>query len=236
MSRQLNLYFYGGVIFQNNIVENGSGIFITDYCTVVFDKTSNVTFINNSANHNGAAVFLNDHSHVRFSVMTFYYNKASNGTVYCKINSNMIFNGSCQVTFNSNSATHFGTAMYSLDNFHVAFARKSNVTFSYNVIPFSEKDGQVGGTMYSEAYGYISFEEKSIALFRNNITPLSAAIFLIYYSNISFIGKSLVTFNSNTAQICRTVTSALSSTITFNANTQVALNANTVSCTSSECE
>ena len=140
MSRQLNLYFNGDVIFQNNIAENGAGIFITDYCTAVFDKTSNV---NNSVNHNGAAIFLNDHSSVKFeqdSVVTFYYDKATNGTVYSKVYSNVIHNGSCQVTY-SNSATQFGTAIYSLDNSHVTFAGISNMTFSDNIIPFSDKDG-----------------------------------------------------------------------------------------------
>ena len=60
------VYVSGDVLFENNIAENGAGIYIIDVCTVIFEENSNVKFINNFVHHNGAAIYLTHHSNVIF--------------------------------------------------------------------------------------------------------------------------------------------------------------------------
>ena len=43
------IYLNEKVLFQNNTAENGAGIYIHDYSTAVFNKNSNVAFIQNAA-------------------------------------------------------------------------------------------------------------------------------------------------------------------------------------------
>ena len=92
--------------------------------------------MNNSAYHNGAAIFVNRHFNVIFeqsSVVTFNDNKASNGTVYCEASSNVTFKANCNVTFSSNSVTQYGAAIYSFDNSHVTLTENSKITFSNTI-------------------------------------------------------------------------------------------------------
>ena len=236
LSAHAKLNIKGEVAFDNNIAEYGAGIFIGDYSTVTFDQNSNAKFTNNSADHNGAAIFLNSHSNViiqQGSVVKFYYNKATNGTIYSKVNSNVIFIGNCEVKFNSNSATQYGAAIYSLDNSHVTFKGNSKVMFNNNniIIPFTNHDinQQLGGIIFSASHSYVSFEENSTTEFNNNIANFGAAILSSYYSNITFKDRSRVVFNSNIAQTCGTLTAALFSTISFSNNTNVTYYENTAS-------
>ena len=236
LSAHAKLNIKGEVTFNNNIAEYGAGIFIGDYSTVTFDPNSNVKFTNNSADHNGAAIFLNSHSNViiqQGSVVKFYYNKATNGTIYSKVNSNVIFMGNCEIKFKSNSVTQYGAAIYSLDNSHVTFKGNSKVTFNNNniIIPFTNHDinQQLGGIIFSASHSYVSFEENSTTEFNNNIANFGAAILSSYYSNITFKDRSRVVFNSNIAQTCGTLTAALFSTISFSNNTNVTYYENTAS-------
>ena len=45
-------------MFENNVAEDGAGIYISDHSTVMFGENSNTKFINNTVYHNGAAIFL----------------------------------------------------------------------------------------------------------------------------------------------------------------------------------
>ena len=200
------LYIHGKVSFENNVAENGAGIYISDHSTILFDKNSIVKYNNNYA---------------------------SNGTIYSVASSNVIFKENCEVTFSNNSATRYGAAIYSVDNSHITFTGYSEVTFSSNNVSISESnaDHQFGGTIFSEKNAHVYFEENSTTLFYNNIANFGAAIFSLYNSNITFKHNSLVKFINNTARCCGTLTSALFSTITFNDNTEVTFSANTVSYT-----
>ena len=60
------LYIAGEVLFENNVAENGAGISIIGASTVIFGENSNVTFVNNSVDYNGAAMYLEDHSYAIF--------------------------------------------------------------------------------------------------------------------------------------------------------------------------
>ena len=53
-----NIYLTGKVTFQHNTADNGAGIYITDNSSVVFSKSSDVMFIQNSATCKGGAIFL----------------------------------------------------------------------------------------------------------------------------------------------------------------------------------
>ena len=119
-----NVYLHGKVLFQNNIAENGAGIYISDHSTVVFGETSEVVFINHSANNSGGAVLLINHSNVIWDknyIVTFDNNKATNGVIYSVSSSNVTFKANCQVTFINNSAKGHRAAIYSSDYSHVTF-------------------------------------------------------------------------------------------------------------------
>ena len=208
LTNHVKLHIYGKVSFENNVADNGAGIYISDHSTITFGENSTVKFNNN---------------------------KAINGTIYAKVSSNVTVKANCEVTFNNNSATQYGAAIYSSDNSHVTSAENSKVTFSNNDISLSESDAvyQFGGTVFIETYSCLSFEENSITMFYDNIANFGTAILSINDSNIIFKDKSKVIFNDNLARICGILASSLYSSVTFNDNTEVAFNNNTVSCASS---
>ena len=103
----------------------------------MFHENSTVKFINNKADHYGAAIFLKNHSSVVFdknSIVSFRDNYATNGTVYSKDNSVALFTATCEVMFDSNKATQYGAAMHSVENSHIIFTGNSNVKFTNNII------------------------------------------------------------------------------------------------------
>ena len=235
VSKSCTFHIIGEVRFENNMAENGAGIYISNNSTVIFDKLSGGKFINNSVVHNGAAIFLFNHSTVIFeqnSLLTFHDHRATNGTVYSKASSNVMFKGNCEVTFSSNSATQYGAAIYSADNSHVTFTGNSQVTFDDNIISSKDRDLQYGGNIYSENNGHISFEGNSFTMFSNNTADFGAAIFSYSHSSITFKESSKVIFNNNMAQYCGALSSVLFSSVIYKGNTIVSYNANTVSCTS----
>ena len=233
LSKGIVLHISGELLFENNVAENGAGIYINDNSTVIFDENLNAKFINNSVNHNGAAILLTHHSYVIFdqnSVVTFTDNKATNGIVYSEVSSNVTFKGT--VTFSSNSATQYGAAMYSSDNSHVTFTGNSKVTFNSNVVSSNDIHLQHSGTIYSENNGFVSFEDNSFTVFTNNTADYGAAIYSSSNSHIVFKDNSRVTFHDNVVLYCGVLTSLLSSSVTYKDNTKVSYNANTIPCTS----
>ena len=227
------LHIIGEDLFENNFAEKGAGIYVNDNSTVVFDKNSNVNFINNTVDHSGAAIFQNFSSVIfdQNSLVTFNDNKATNGTIYSKASSNVTFKATCNVTFIANIATQCGAAIYSFDISHVIFTGNSTVTFSNNVVSSTNTKLKLGGTIFSKNHGSIYFKENSVTMFNNNTADYGAAILSFYKSNISFEGRSKVTFNNNVIQSCGVLTSLLYSSISFTDNTKVFYNANTVLCT-----
>ena len=129
------------VLFENNVAENGTGIYINNFSKVIFDKNSKVKFTNNSVHRSGAAILLNNYSSV-------------------------LFDHNSVVTFGNNSATQYGAAIYSSGNSHVTFTGNSNICFDnnfyrqfpYNIYrQFTYFDGL--GTVYSEQHSSVSFEK-----------------------------------------------------------------------------
>ena len=226
------LHISGVILFDSNVAEYGAGIYIHFNSIIIFDKNSNVNFVNNHAFHSGAAIYLGSYSSVTFeqsSTVTFNNNKASSGTIY-STRSYVIFKETCQVTFKSNSATQRGSAISSY-NSHIIFTGNSEVTFSNNIVSSNDKDLWChGGTIFSGTNGYITFEENTSVDFNNNIANFGAAIHSFRFCSITFMGKAKVAFRNNTAEYCGVLTSVLSSII-FNDNIEVTFNSNTVSYT-----
>ena len=193
LSRNTSLHVSGDVLFENNVAENGAGIYISDHSIVTFVESSNVKLVNNSVYHNGAAIFVSRHSNVIFeqsSVVTFNDNKASNGTVYCKASSTVTFKANCNVTFSSNSVTQYGAAVYSFNNSHVTFTGNSKVTFNDNKAS--------NGTVYCEASSNVTFKANcNVTFSSNSATQYGAAIYSFDNSHVTFTENSKITFNNN---------------------------------------
>ena len=227
------LHIDGDVLFRSNTAENGAAIYISEGSYIIFHENTEAKFINNFVNHDGAAIFQNHHSSVIFeqnSKVTFTNNKAINGTIYSKTNSNVIFKAACQVAFDGNSAAQYGSAIYSFNNSNVTFTGNSLVTFQSNsVVSASDANSQLGGAIFSGNNGYLCFEENSFTLFSNNNADFGAAILSLDNSNITFKDQSKVMFNNNVANICGALTSALDFIISFSDNAVVTFNANSVS-------
>ena len=227
------LHIYGEVLFENNIAENGAGIsIIGNASTVIFGENSNTTFFSNSVNYNGAAMHLEDHATAIFdsnSTVTFANNIATNGIIYSKADSRVIFKGSCQVTFSDNSAKQHGSAIYSTDSSYLIFTGNATVMLSSNNVMSSNGVYiRQGGTMFSEYSSYISFEKNSDIMFNNNQADFGAAIYSIDNSSIIFKDRSTVSLNNNTVHYCGVLTSALFSSVTFADYTNVTFNTNAV--------
>ena len=228
------LHINGKTLFENNVAENGAGISAIDSTsTVIFGENSNATFFNNSVDHNGAAMYLDHHSTAIFdsnSIVTFVNNKASNGIIYSKSESSVVFKGICHVTFSGNSVTKNGSAIYSADNSQLIFTENATVMFSNNNVMSSNGIYiRQGGTIFSEYSGNISFEENSITIFNDNQADFGAALYSIRNLNIIFKNRSIVLFNNHTVNYCGVLTTGLFSNVKFSDHTNVTFITNTVS-------
>ena len=155
-----HIYFIGKFFFQNNLAENGAGIYIKDYSYVIFDKTS-ITFINNSAHGRGGAILLTNHSICSFdhnSNITFHNNYATSGIIYSSASSSVTFKATSEITFSSNLVRLHGAAIYSADNSHVTFKENTKVILTNNRVISADNAGYYpGGIVYSRQYSNNKF-------------------------------------------------------------------------------
>ena len=200
-----SIYLLETVVFKSNTAENGTGIYVTNHSTVILGKNSDISFIQNSADYNGGAVFLRYYSSIIFdqnSIATFNDNDATNGTIYSEVNCNVTFQETSQVTFSNNSVQEHGSALYSSDNCHITFTGNAKVTFiNNNKVKVRPSNIYVshGDTIYSE-HGYISFEGNSITQFRDNIDNFRGGAINSRSSTVSFKDNSSTEFTNNTAR------------------------------------
>ena len=190
-----NLHISGEVLFENNVAEDGTGIYVSGHSTVMFGENSNTIFINNTADQGGAAIYLNNNSNAIFdknSNVTFYDNKATNGTICSKHSSVVMFKATCNVTFNRNLATQYGGAIYSFGNSQVILAGNTIAVFKRNIVSFNDRHLQLGGTMYSENNSFIIFGDNSFIVFNNNSADFGSAIFSYHNSYVIFKDSSRV--------------------------------------------
>ena len=191
------LHINGEVLFENNVAQNGAGIYVNDFSKVIFNKNSSVKFNNNSAYRSGAAISLNDHSSVLFdqnSVVTFSSNSATQygSAIYLSNNSQVSFMGNSNIEVNNNIATKFGGSIYSEHHSSVSFEENSTVAFHENI-------GYNGGAIISRYNSIIIFEDNSMVLFNNNEAYKSGGAIFSNNGTVTIKGNSTVTFNNNTA-------------------------------------
>ena len=100
-----NVYFSEKVSLQNNIATSGTGIYISDHSTVVFDdKDSDVAFVQNTAKL-GGTIFLKNHSNIIFAQNSKVIFKDNiNSAIYFSTSSNMTFAVNCHVILPGSSA------------------------------------------------------------------------------------------------------------------------------------
>ena len=210
-----NLYINGQVSFENNIADNGAGLYINDFSNVIVGEMSNVKFTNNLVHDAGAAIFLNNHSSVLFdqnSAVLFTGNKANTGTIYSEAYSNVTFNATCNVIFSNNSA-HDGAAIYSSDSSQVAFTRNSKITFSDNnagVVQFEDNSSTVefysstdfnGGAISAHCNSIITFKDNTMVTFNNNTAYDSGGALFFNEATVIIKGNSTVIFSNNKARL-----------------------------------
>ena len=232
-----NINFTGNLLFKNNEAEIGTGLYISNHSNVTFGENSTIKFINNTADHYGAAIFLDNHSSVVFhknSIVNFSDNYATNGTVYSKDSSVVLFKGTCKVTFNSNKARLYGAAILSSENSQITFTGNSSINFTNNIVPNHNQTSMLGGTIFIENYSLITFMERSITMFSNNTADFGTGIFSFYNSTVKFRNQSKVFFDNNIVVHCGVLTTLYSS-VSFNDNADVIYNANKLSCPSNSC-
>ncbi|XP_065914577.1 probable outer membrane protein pmp20 [Dysidea avara] len=211
------LHIKGDVLFKQNTVIAGGGIFSSS-SIVEFKDKSNVIFCNNLANKCGGAISLND-SRIYFgetSLIRFTNNVATShgGALSSSNNSFVLFGGSTMVTLQSNVAGTSGGALY-CENSNVLFAENSTVTFNNNSATF-------GGAIHSTDFSEVSFDENTSATFTGNDTSDSeGADESNNNSTITFDKTSKVTFSDNKAKYGGAMYSRHYSKILFGGNTSI---------------
>ena len=213
-----NIYINGKILFHNNTALYGTGIFVSDHCTVVFGENSDVKFTRNSANSIGGTVLLRNHSNIIFdknSIATFNTNKAATygGTIYSEVSCNITFKATCEVSFTNNSA-QLGGAIFSYGyNVHVIFDENSTTSFCNNSADF------YGGAIYCFNDSHVIFNGNSTTLFSNNSAASSGgAIYSHVNSYTSFLGDSSPVFIDNTASLGGSIYLRFNSYVFFDGN------------------
>ena len=191
-----NIYLIEKNIFQNNTAENGAGIYISDYSTVIFGENSITTFITSFVNFSGGMIFVKNHSSIIFdqnSVATFNANEATyGGAIYSATSSNVTFKSTSKMMFSNNFAKEYGGAIYSCNNSCISFEGNSATLFSNN-------SADCGGGAMSVYNSFIFFDGNSTTVFKNSTAYKGGAICSDYNSYIIFVGNSTAEFNYNAA-------------------------------------
>ena len=199
-----NLYISGNNVFYKNTVENGGGIFISNYSNVTFHKGATVNFTSNAAKKNGGAIFIVNHSSIIFKDHLIdnqlldgdwnnqqKYFKLVAGTLCIKSCSTAIYEGNSIVIFNNNSAIH-GGALYIKDS-DVTFKGSSAVTLDNNIADY-------GGAVYIKDSN-VTFEGNSTVALNNNNSDINGGAVFIKNSNVTFEGNLTLMFDNNSAKM-----------------------------------
>ena len=220
LSSNTTLHINGEVLFENNVAENGAGIYVNDFSKVVFDNNSIVKFANNSVSCSGAAIFLKDYSSVLFDhnfVVTFSNNSATQygAAIYSSNNSQVAFMGISNVEFNDNIASVHGGSVYSEYHSFVSFKDNSTVAFHTNI-------GYIGGAILSHNKSIINFGDHSTVLFNNNEARNSGGAIFSNNSAVTIKSNANAKFESNNAMFGGALCLNSNATISFK-NSSIAL-------------
>ena len=107
------LYINGNITFYGNIVENGGGIYISNYSNVCIYERAVIKFIDNRAHNNGGAIFLTNHSSISFKEKCTDHQYCINylPDIFAKGGKNFK-NSFIKVIFYYNSANDLGQDIY----------------------------------------------------------------------------------------------------------------------------
>ena len=187
-----NIFINGNIEFYENIAEFGGGIFVGNYSTVVFHKSSVVNFTKNTANVDGGAIYLSNHSNILF--------KEHPALRQCQRGIHDILDYQAFkksfILFHDNRANRFGQNIY---------AYNSNVTIGNNVtVTFSCKRYRVinSSSMYIAQYSTVIFEGNSKTMFTKFLAYFSDGGGAMYVNNsctVIFKGHAEVYFIFNIA-------------------------------------
>ena len=113
--------------------------------------------------------------------------------MYCKIYSNLLFNGNTMVTYQDNKATANGGSVYCYKNCSVIFQGNS-------MVAFIENKAKNGGVIFTSMYSYLTFSGNVTVSFEGNkASKNGGSINLDDNSNAIIDGNSTVAFGQNTA-------------------------------------
>ena len=196
-----NLYISGKMNLYKNVAENGGGIFIGNYSSVVFHQCAQILFDSNKANVNGGAMFLTNHSTILFkenSTVKFYYNEAESragnnggGALYISMYSLVTFEGNSTVTFNGNTAYRYGGSVCISYSSSMTLAGNSNVKFTSNV-------AKSGGAVYVYQYSIIKCKGNAKIIFSDGMAEKNGgALYTEDRSVIVFDENSITIFNED---------------------------------------
>ena len=217
-----DLHVNGNILFNNNIAENGGGIFISNHSNVIFHKSTTVNFTNNTATNNGGAIFLTNHSNILFKDHSTSYQCYDNELYDNHVDQNI---GNLNFVFFNNTADGFGQDMYALS---------SNITVDDDAkVMFYGKGRQLPSqtsAIYTECHSTVTIEGNSKLTFNNNRGTsycYGGVMYITGSSTVTFQGNSKVTFNNNGVHSNGGVMYITGhSTITFEGNSTVTSNNN----------
>ena len=189
-----NAIISGFMMFEENKVNNGGGIFIANHSSIAFQK-SKAKFVNNTAIDYGGSLCIQN-SNIVFNatnIVTFDGNKARlGGALYMWQNSIAIFEEKTTVTISNNQANN-GGALNIMDYSEVKFVGNYAVTISNNQANY------VGGALYINYNSYVIFEGNSTVTISNNQAYYGGALYINDNSDVTFKENSTVTIKSNQA-------------------------------------
>ena len=189
-----NLYINGNIEFYGNIVENGGGIFISNYSNVYFCNSAVIYFLNNRAHNNGGAIFLTNHSSISFKEKCSDHQYCINNLPDTLAEENQSFkNLFVKVIFYYNSANNLGQDIY---------AYNSSITVGNNTIVALSNFYSLllnSSAVFTEHYSSVTFEGKSAVTFADYQVHYQngSAMHINDHSTLRFKGSSTVRFNSN---------------------------------------
>ena len=191
-----NITFQGRCTVMHNNAINVGALCSTDHSTITFSEVSIVSFLNNEARI-GGAIYLQGGS--TFTCKDnckahFEGNTASSGGAIFSSNSNIIFTGHSNISFNNNKASFTGGATHSSNNTNMKIQGNCSVKFSTNTAP-------AGGAMFADTYSYITFQHSSsVRIFNNLAIAGGGAIHLYKNSRALFKGNSKIAIGYNQAR------------------------------------
>ena len=189
-----NLYISGNIEFIGNVVENGGGIYISNYSNVTVYKSAIVKFTHNRANRNGGVIFLTNHCYSSIVFKKHYVLQICyDNNLFYTVGDQYHTESLIIVTFYNNTAYEFGGDIYVHES-NIIFGDTANLKFdgdrhhhlSYNIFKRS--------IVHVSKQSIMIFGGNSKVTFSNYNIIVDGLIHIDHFSTIAFEGNSSVKF------------------------------------------